>query len=133
LCHGREELILGWLFENYGHRPNCIQQGDQREYFRTYTKFGAFRAMLEYYRALPIDAEDNKAVLARSGKLEMPVLALGGDKGFGRGIECLESLRRVAEDVRGGVLPDCGHWLPEEQPAALADELMAFFGEDGVA
>jgi pimeloyl-ACP methyl ester carboxylesterase len=131
LCHGREELILGWLFENYGHRPNCIPPEDQREYFRTYTKFGAFRAMLEYYRALPVDAEDNKAVLARDGKLRMPVLALGGDKGFGRGMECLESLRRVAEDVRGGVLPACGHWLPEEQPAVLADELMAFFGEDG--
>lgn len=133
LCHGREELILGWLFENYGHRPNCIPPEDQREYFRTYTKFGAFRALLEYYRALPVDAEDNKAILARNGKLRMPVLALGGDKSFGRGMECLESLRRVAENVRGGVLKDCGHWLAEEQPAALADELMAFFGEDGAA
>ena len=89
LCHGREELILGWLFENYGHRPNSITQEDQREYFRTYTKSGAFRAMLEYYRALPVDAEDNKAILARNGKLRMPVLALGGDKRFGRGMECL--------------------------------------------
>lgn len=133
LCHGREELILGWLFENYGHRPNCIAPEDQREYFRTYAKFGAFRAMLEYYRALPIDAEDNKAILARNGKLRMPVLALGGAESFGRGMECLESLRRVAEDVRGGVLPDCGHWVAEEQPAVLADALMGFFGEDGGA
>jgi pimeloyl-ACP methyl ester carboxylesterase len=133
LCHGREELILGWLFENYGHRPTCIPTADQREYFRTYTKSGAFRAMLEYYRALPVDAEDNRALLARNGKLRMPVLALGGDKAFGRGMECLESLRRVAEDVRGGVLPDCGHWLAEEQPAVLANELMAFFGEDEAA
>ena len=86
-----------------------------------------------YKRQLPVDAEDNKAILARNGKLRMPVLALGGDKAFGRGKECLESLRRVAEDVRGGVLPDCGHWLAEEQPAALADELMAFFGEDEAA
>jgi pimeloyl-ACP methyl ester carboxylesterase len=89
--------------------------------------------MLEYYRALPIDAEDNRATLARNGKLGMPVLALGGDKAFGRGTECLESLRRVAADVRGGVLPDCGHWLAEEQPALLTDELMAFFGEEGAA
>lgn len=130
LCIGREELVIGWLFENYGHRPNCIAQEDQREYLRTYKKFGAFRAMLEYYRALPTDAADNEAVLARGGKLKMPVLALGGDKGFGRGMECLQSLRRVAEDVRGGVIAECGHWLAEEQPAALAEALMAFFGED---
>lgn len=130
LCMGREELILGWLFENYGHRPNCIAPEDQREYFRTYKTFGAFRAMLEYYRALPTDAEDNKALLARDGKLKMPVLALGGDKAFGRGVECLQSLQRVADHVQGGVIADCGHWLAEEQPEVLAERLLAFFGED---
>ena len=130
LCSGREHLVVGWLFDNYGHRPNCISPEDQREYFRTYTRFGAFRAMLGYYRALPIDAEDNKAILARNGKLKMPVLALGGDKSFGRGMECIQSLQRVAENVQGGVIPDCGHWLAEEQPAVLADRLMAFFGEE---
>lgn len=130
LCMGREELVLGWLFENYGHRPNCIAPEDQREYFRTYKTFGAFRAMLGYYRALPTDAEDNKAILARDGKLKMPVLALGGDKSFGRGMECLHSLQRVADHVQGGVIADCGHWLAEEQPAVLAERLLAFFGED---
>ncbi len=130
LCFGREELILGWLFENYGHRPNCISQEDRREYFRTYTKFGAFKAMLEYYRALPTDAADNQAFLARNGKLRMPVLALGGDKAFGRGIECLQSLQRVAENVRGGLVPNSGHWVAEEAPAFIATQLLAFFAED---
>ncbi|GJD51229.1 Soluble epoxide hydrolase [Methylobacterium crusticola] len=130
LCHGREELVVGWLFDNYGHRPNCIGPEDQREYFRTYTTVGAFRAMLAFYRALPVDAEDNRAILARNGKLRMPVLALGGEKSFGRGMECIESLRRVAEDVRGGLVKECGHWIPEEQPEVLRDELMRFFAED---
>jgi pimeloyl-ACP methyl ester carboxylesterase len=129
LCMGREELIIGWFFENYGYRPTCISPEDQREYFRTYTKFGAFRAMLEYYRTLAIDAADNKEILAKQGKLRMPVLALGGEKSFGRGMECLESLQRVAHDVRGGTVANCGHWLAEEQPAVLSDELMRFFGE----
>jgi pimeloyl-ACP methyl ester carboxylesterase len=131
LCFGRERLILGWLFENYGYRPNAIPLEDQDEYFRTYTKFGAFRAMLEYYRALPIDAADNQALLARNGKLRMPVLALGGDKAFGRGMECLESLQRVAEDVRGGLVPDSGHWVAEEAPDFIATQLLEFFSEEG--
>jgi pimeloyl-ACP methyl ester carboxylesterase len=130
LCIGREELIIGWFFENYGYRSNCISLEDQREYFRTYTKFAAFRAMLAYYRALPTDAADNKAILAKNGKLRMPVLALGGEKSFGRGMECLESLQRVADNVRGGIVADCGHWLAEEQPTLLSDELMRFFGDD---
>jgi pimeloyl-ACP methyl ester carboxylesterase len=130
LCYGREELIIGWLFENYGYRPNAISEGDKREYFRTYTKFGAFKAMLEYYRALPVDAADNQALLARDGKLRMPVLALGGEKAFGRGMECLQSLQRVAENVRGGLVPKSGHWVAEEAPDFIAEQLLSFFGEE---
>jgi pimeloyl-ACP methyl ester carboxylesterase len=60
----------------------------------------------------------------------MPVLALGGDKSFGRGMEVIESLRRVAEDVRGGLVPNSGHWLPEEQPGFVAAQLLDFFAEE---
>ncbi len=130
LCAGREELVLGWLLENYAHRPNAIAPADREEFLRSYRTFGGFRAMLEYYRALPRDAEDNKALLAQGGKLRMPVLALGGDKAFGRGLEPLQSMQRVAEDVQGGVMEECGHFLADEQPAALAEKLLAFFGEE---
>ena len=127
---GREHLIINWLFENYGHLPDCIPEEDRKEYLRTYTKPGAMRAMFGFYRALPQDAEDNRALIAAKGKLAMPVLALGGNKSFGRGMETLESLQRVASDVRGGLVPDSGHWVCEEQPAFIASQLLAFFAED---
>lgn len=130
LFAGREHLIIDWLFENYGHLPNCIAKADRDEYLRTYVKPGAMRALYGYYRALTQDAEDNRAILASKGKLRMPVLALGGNKSFGRGMETLESLRRVAVDVRGGLVPDSGHWVAEEQPEFVARELLAFFGEE---
>ena len=127
LCFGREALMLDWFFETYGYRANCIPEADRREYHRTYTKPGAFRAMLEFYRALPVDAADNAAIVAAHGKLKMPVLALGGDKSFGRGLETLQSLQRMAEDVQGGLIPDCGHWVAEEAPEFIANALLAFF------
>jgi pimeloyl-ACP methyl ester carboxylesterase len=129
LCFGREEMVINWLFENYGYRANCISDEDRAEFLRTYKKPGAFRALLEIYRALPQDAEDNRSILSRNGKLKMPVLALGGDKSFGRGTECIESLRRVAENVRGGLVKDCGHWIAEEQPDFLVEQLLGFFSE----
>ena len=129
LCFGREEMVINWLFENYGYRANCISDEDRAEFLRTYKKPGAFRALLEIYRALPQDAEDNRSILSRNGKLKMPVLALGGDKSFGRGMECIESLRRVAENVRGGLVKDCGHWIAEEQPDFLVEQLLGFFSE----
>jgi len=32
--------------------------------------------------------------------------------------------------VRGGVIENCGHWMPEEQPEELLRQLTAFFAED---
>jgi pimeloyl-ACP methyl ester carboxylesterase len=69
-------------------------------------------------------------LLARDGKLRMPVLALGGEKAFGRGMECLQSLQRVAENVRGGLVPKSGHWVAEEAPDFIAEQLLSFFGEE---
>ncbi|MBV8521556.1 MAG: alpha/beta hydrolase, partial [Acetobacteraceae bacterium] len=125
----RAELLLTWFFDTYGYIPNSVTEEDKREYLRTYSKPGALRSMFGFYRALAQDAADNLALLG-GGKLKMPVLALGGDRSFGRGMEPLESLRRVAEDVRGGLIPNCGHWVAEEQPAFVADQLIRFFGED---
>jgi pimeloyl-ACP methyl ester carboxylesterase len=35
----------------------------------------------------------------------------------------------VAEDVRGGLVPDSGHWVTEEQPEFVSQALLAFFAE----
>jgi pimeloyl-ACP methyl ester carboxylesterase len=85
------------------------------------------RAMFSIYRALPQDAEDNAAMIKANGKLKMPVLALGGDKSFGRGMEVLESLQRMAENATGGLVPNSGHWVTEEQPEFVAKALLDFF------
>ena len=75
------------------------------------------------------DVAHNEALLKERGKLKMPVLALGGDKAFGRGIDTLQSMQRVAEDVRGGVVEDCGHWVQEEQPQQVIDAALEFFAK----
>jgi pimeloyl-ACP methyl ester carboxylesterase len=40
----------------------------------------------------------------------------------------LDSMRLLATDVRGGVVPLSGHWIPEEQPDFVVDQLFKFFG-----
>ncbi len=131
LLTGREHIYLEWLFENYGYRVNAVSAEDRAEYLRTYTKLGGFRALLAYYRGFPTDAIDNAAIIAKNGKLKMPVLALGGDKAFGRGMETYESMMRMAENVRGGLIPNCGHWVAEEAPEFVATQLLTFFAECG--
>lgn len=124
LVAGREDIYFGWFYRNYGARPDAIPDADIAEYLRVYRQPGALRAGFSYYRAIPRDIADNAA----AARLPMPVLALGGDRSWGRGMEVVESLRRLAVNVEGGVVGECGHWMPEEQPAELLRRLLAFFG-----
>ena len=132
LTSGRERTYLTWFFRTFGHRPDAISETDINEYLRTYEQPEAMRAGFEYYRALAQDAVNNAKIVERF-KLPMPVLVIGGAGGRGRGQEPKQSLRRVAVNVRGEVIPDCGHWIPEEQPEYLARLLMDFLDEDEVA
>ena len=126
LIAGREDIYLGWFYRNYGARADAIDDAAVAEYLRCYRQPGALRAGFEYYRNLNRDIADNEAILAR-GKLTLPVLALGGAESWGRGMETLRSCQQVAHNVRGGVIANAGHWIPEEQPQVLANQLLAFF------
>ena len=129
LTSGRERIYLSWFYRTFGARPDAIGDDAIDEYLRTYAQPGAMRAGFAYYRALPQDAADNRETVA-GFKLPMPVLAVGGAAGRGRGVEPADSLRRVATDVRGEIVPDCGHWIPEEQPAQLTRLLRGFFAPE---
>ena len=79
------------------------------------------------------DAEDNSKVFANF-KLPMPVLAIGGGvsytHGRGRGKDPEASLKRVADNVRGEVFAECGHFIPEEAPELLLNRLRLFFNDN---
>ncbi len=89
-------------------------------------EIGALRASLEYYKHFFTSAEQNREHARH--KLEVPVLAYGGEACLGPLTkQCLEL---AAEDVRGGVIERCGHWIGDERPDVVAAELLAFFAED---
>jgi pimeloyl-ACP methyl ester carboxylesterase len=132
LVHGRERIYLQWFYRTFAYRSGAIDEDALAEFVRTYGQPGALRAGFEYYRAIGEDARANAAQLATGFRLPMPVLAIGGavsyPHGRGRGKDVEASLRRVAENVRGIVVPDCGHFVPEEAPEFLTEQLFEFFG-----
>jgi pimeloyl-ACP methyl ester carboxylesterase len=129
LVQGREREYLSWFYEAFSWQRGAISSADVDEYVRCYSALGALRAGFAYYRNIPVDAADNRASLESGFRLPMPVLALGGARAEarGRGEEPLESLRLIASNVQGGTVPDCGHFIPEEQPDLLAQALLRFF------
>ncbi|WP_213288958.1 alpha/beta fold hydrolase [Bradyrhizobium sp. sGM-13] len=60
-------------------------------------------------------------------KLQIPVLALAGERSNGQ--KEIEMAKEVADDVRGAVAPETGHWLPDENPRFVSQRLIAFFAE----
>jgi pimeloyl-ACP methyl ester carboxylesterase len=126
LTAGRERQYLSWFFRTKSAQPNAIAEADIDEYIRCYTAPGAMRAGFEYYRAIFDDMTQNQE-FAKT-KLKMPVLALGGEKATNTGM--FQTMQRAAEDVQGGAIADCGHYIPEEQPEYLSQQILTFFDQE---
>ena len=95
------------------------------EYVRCFSDPEAIHASCEDYRAAAsIDLEHDEADLER--KLACPLLALWGSKGIiARCFSPLSDWQERAGSVTAKAL-DCGHYLPEEAPDALLEELFTF-------
>ena len=98
------------------------------EYERCYRRPDTIHSACEDYRAgASIDLEHDAASAGQ--RITCPLLVLWGSRGFvHRHYDVMQVWRDYASDVRGHAL-DCGHFLPEERPQEVADELLAFFGD----
>src|SRR5262249_38688133 len=103
--------------------PARFSEAARRHYATLYARSGAMRAGFAQFAAFDQDAIDNKAFLSE-GKLEIPVLALGGEKSFGATMAAV--MRFAANDVEEGIIPDSGHWIMEENPIATVARVRAF-------
>ncbi len=124
LVAGRERLYLTWFYKTFAYDKGAVGEEEIGEYVRCYSAPGGLRAGFAHYRAFPEDARQVEE-WAKT-KLKMPLLALGGESSLGDIPPRLYGA--VAEDVRGGVIPRCGHWVAEERPEYLKEQLLAFFG-----
>jgi len=95
------------------------------EYRRCFRDPAAIHASCEDYRAAEsIDLEHDTADLDR--KLTAPLLALWGKHGtIERCFHPLADWAERAETLQGRPL-DCGHYIPEEAPVELLEELLKF-------
>jgi pimeloyl-ACP methyl ester carboxylesterase len=126
LVAGRERIYLDRFWNEFSADPRRFGEASREHYARLYAQPGAMRAGFSQFAAFDQDARDNQAFLAE-GKLTMPVLAVGGEKSFGPTMAVV--MRAAATDVQELVIPDAGHWLMEEQPAATAAAVRAFLDQ----
>lgn len=127
LVAGRERIYLTeGFYRAQSYNPAAFTEADVDEYVRCYSLPGGMRAGFEYFRAFPEDSQQNKEYF--KNKLSMPVLALGGAQSFGPLI--VNMVEEIATNVSGGMIEQCGHWIADERPEFLTEQLLVFFGEE---
>jgi pimeloyl-ACP methyl ester carboxylesterase len=124
LVAGRERIYLDRFWNEFSADPAKWDEGSRRHYAALYAQPGAMHAGFAQFAAFDQDAIDNHGFLANGGNLTMPVLAIGGAKSFGPMMATV--MRFAASDVEQAIVPDAGHWLMEEQPAATVKVVRAF-------
>jgi pimeloyl-ACP methyl ester carboxylesterase len=121
LTKGKEDIYVGWWYKNKVHKPGAVSPDAVAAYVKAYARDGRMDAAFDYCRRILDDMDFNK----KSFKSKIPIrlLAVGGQYSIPK---MGDLLRPYFQEVRGVVIADSGHFVPEEQPEALAKELMAF-------
>ena len=136
LVNGKETEYLSWFYHNLAYNPAAITLDAINEYVSHYSAPGGMRAGFDYYRAFPQDAIQNMNY--SKTKLVMPVLALGGgyDPALGGNLTMpiiAYSMKLAAQNVQTVIIPNSGHWVPEEQPVRFVKLLDKFFSGNSTA
>jgi pimeloyl-ACP methyl ester carboxylesterase len=123
-----EQLIAGKEREFYGHfyqeSEGAIDKDESDRYIAGFSEPGRTHAALEYFRQQDVGEKQVDDMLAKDGKLTIPVLGIGGAHSMGSAIGGF--LPRVADHVTTDVVPNANHWVLEENPSYLLDSVRKF-------
>ena len=125
LIAGREKMFVSHFMRQQTYDPTGPEEDALEEYARRLAAPGALHAGIEYFRAHKIDAEHNRE--HAKTRLPMPVLTVGGSASFGANLE--GEIRPLVENLRSVMIDECGHYLAEEKPEQIIEELRRFFQE----
>jgi haloacetate dehalogenase len=128
LVADRVETYLRYFFERWTYNRPPVEEAVPA-YVEAFSRPGALRAGFDDYRAsFPEDQHADDETFREGGRVEAPVLALWGAAGLVGHLPALDIWREYAKEVTGEAIPQCGHFLPEEQPEAVAERILRFLG-----
>ena len=122
LVRGREEIFFGAEFTASAGSKKLPDETVKYYIDMLAADPEALRGSFEFYRAIPATSEQNAS--RKNRRLTMPVLAVGGEESGMEGVEA--TMKLVADDVHGVVLPGAAHWVAEQAPEELVSALTEF-------
>lgn len=127
LVRGREAAYFNFFFDAIAGSPTAIDARARAEYVAAYGRLEALHTGFEWYRAFARDAIDNAASLGRD--VATPVLYARGERAPGELANYVQGLQDAGlRNAHGLLIPDSGHFSPDEQPERVAAVLRRFLG-----
>lgn len=126
-----------WFFDTtFGERVGIsFPQGERENYLQEWSNPGALRAMLNWYRASPIDIPAMDETPQRPEfldrpfpKVKMPVLIVWGMKDVALRPSLLEGLDDYIEDLTLVRIEDAGHFSPWQAPDDVTRAITDWLG-----
>ena len=123
LVRGRERTYFDYFWNDFAaDKSRSIPEADRAAYTAAYSRPGRMRAGWAYFVSFQQAAKDFTQL--SQTKLTMPVLAIGGAKANGDVLG--RQMKLVATGANVVVIPNCGHWVLEEQPQQTTEALLNF-------
>ncbi|MEL7503423.1 MAG: alpha/beta hydrolase [Cyanobacteria bacterium J06554_6] len=108
--------------------PNAFTDADLDAYAAAAAKPGALTAMLNYYRNLL----PSGGLLNRTWeKLDIPTLLIWGENDAALGKELTDGTEQYVSDLTLRYIPNCSHWVQQEQPELVNQYMQAFLTRSG--
>ncbi|MFE2383458.1 alpha/beta fold hydrolase [Streptomyces misionensis] len=127
LLVGREREYIGWFLKAKALSPDTFDDAEIEHYAASVAADGGLHASLAYYRDAAESARKNHEALAQQ-RLDLPVLGISSSHGSIP--DMAASVKPWADHATGIVVPDAGHFIPDEQPGAVTAALTDFITED---
>jgi pimeloyl-ACP methyl ester carboxylesterase/heme-degrading monooxygenase HmoA len=126
LIQGREEeFFRAFAFGDFVYRKSAFTESDIEAYVQNQVRPGRLAAGFDYYRALGNSKEFFEKTVAPPWSF--PVLTIDGDHSMS-GLTA-KSFARIQTRLRSMLVPECGHFVQEEQPDFLVRALLDFTAE----
>jgi pimeloyl-ACP methyl ester carboxylesterase len=122
LTKGREREYISAQMTSWLHQKDAITQDALDEYATYYASPGGMTTGFNYYRALFDDAKFLAPYADR--KFPMPVLTIAGRYGVSDNL--FKAMTQKADNLKGVIAEESGHFVPEEAPGFLTEQILKF-------
>jgi pimeloyl-ACP methyl ester carboxylesterase len=106
--------------ERHSAHPESIEPETIDETRRTFSGREGVLGAVGVYRAAFASMTQSDPLM--DTKVRTPISAMGGDKGQGANVG--QDIRLVAARVEAHTLANCGHFLPQERPREIVEQIV---------